>query len=31
MAVLALALIPQTLSALLAAKNVSMDAHQKSR
>jgi CP family cyanate transporter-like MFS transporter len=31
MAVLALALIPQTLSALLAAKNVTMDAHQKSR
>lgn len=31
MAVLALALIPQALSTLLAAKNVTMDAHQKSR
>lgn len=31
MAVLALALIPQALSTLLAAKNVTVDAHQKSR
>ena len=31
MAVLALALIPQALSALLAAKNVTVDAHQESR
>lgn len=31
MAVLALALVPQALSTLLAAKDVTMDAHQKSR
>lgn len=31
MAVLALALLPQALSTLLAAKDVTMDAHQKSR